>query len=687
MPPLKEDTEYTYSFFKRFIRNFIILIFNTGVLVGAGIIGAFFWLNGSLPSLDKLNVPSRIPSVTVQAADGTTLAIYGDLYDEFIPAQDLPIYVKNAFLAVEDRRFYQHQGIDFKGILRALIINFRASRVVQGGSTLTQQLAKNLLTAKGIFSVYDRSIKRKMQEFLLTLKLEARFSKDQILSIYINRVSFGSGVYGIDAAARKYFQKSAKNLTIFEAAILAGVLRAPSRYSPIAHPQRAITRARVVLKAMEDSGSLDPHWHMLLPGWETDFLKKPPAFEKGYKYFADWVYEVLPSIIGPIEQDLIVTTTLNTFIQKTTEEVFQEFYTKFGEEYKFQQVAGILASADGAILAMVGGLDYGKSQFNRAVHSMRQLGSAFKPFVFLAAIEEGVEIDFMMDDSPYEHGSWKPGNYKWKTLGEISVLEAFVYSVNSVCLRLAEMVGLRKVLNVAKRLGIQSPLNYNMTTAIGASEGTMLEYMRAYATFANYGYAVWPYGIFEVRDKDGNILYQHSDEANVCVIEDEALRKMKVLMRTVIQRGTGRAANVDEHLFGKTGTNGQRDAWFCVCRDPIPDADFTDIDEHSPRYMIDMHGLAFIAWVGNDCSEQPMAPLSTGGRIPARAAAEIIKRIMGMKKFEEFADGMNKDVAEEGKGEGESSGSSAGGKGESGNGGKDGVATEQNVSRETSPAA
>jgi penicillin-binding protein 1A len=623
-----------YYFCRTFLKIFFVLIFNTAILVGAIFVGTFFWLNHSIPTLDELNVPVRTPSVVVQASDGTILATYGDLYEEYIPVQDLPPYVKNAFLAVEDRRFYQHQGVDFKGLARAIITNVQASRVVQGGSTLTQQLAKNLLASNGICSIHDRSIKRKMQEFLLTLKLESRFSKDQILSLYINRVSFGAGVFGIDAASRKYFSKSAKELTLFEATILAGVLRGPSRYSPVAHPQRAVNRACVVLKAMESAGFLDASWQELLPNWKAEFLKNPIAFEKGSKYFADWIYETLPSIIGPIDQDLIVTTTLNPLIQKTAEEVCQKFYKEFSQEYKFQQVAGLLTSSDGTILAMIGGIDYGQSQFNRAVYAMRQLGSAFKPFVFLAAIEDGVDIDSKIEDSPYQHGSWKPGNYKWKSLGEISVLEAFTYSVNSVCLRLAEMVGLRKVLKVAKRLGIHSAIRYNLASALGASEGTMLEYLRAYSPFASYGYASWPYGVFEVRDKDGNILYQHSDEVSVRVIDEKALTAMKAMMQAVVRRGTGRAANVDSGLFGKTGTNNSSDAWVFLCRDPVPDSDFSNVDEDSPRYVIDMHGVVFCVWIGNDSMQDKMAPLSTGGRIPARIAAEIMKRLLGMSKIE-----------------------------------------------------
>ncbi|MDR3285746.1 MAG: transglycosylase domain-containing protein [Holosporales bacterium] len=611
----KQRKKNDFFLLKQFFKRFFLLSFFTSLIPVIGVVLYFFWLNSSLPKIEDLNIPVRTPSVTIQAADGTVIATYGDLYEEFVSVKELPAYVTNAFLAVEDRRFYNHKGIDFKGIIRAFITNIRANRITQGGSTLTQQLAKNLLISKEIFSVSDRSIKRKMQELLLAFKLESAFSKDQILTLYLNRVFFGSGTFGIDAAARRYFQKSAKNLTVFEAALLAGVLRAPSRYSPVANPQQAIGRARIVLQVMEDAGYLDAKWKKLIDSWQEGFFASTHALEKGSRYFADWVFDNIPSIIGPIEQDIVVTTTLNTTMQKCAEETCKKFYEEFGKEYKYSQTAALVISGDGSVLAMVGGLDYGKSQFNRATSAMRQPGSSFKPFVYLAAFEAGIDSNMMMDDSPYKQGSWKPSNYKWRTLGKISLIEALTYSVNSVCIRVAKMIGMGSVIKTAKRLGINSPINYNLSSAIGASEATLLEMVSAYASFVNNGYAVWPYGIFEIRDKDGNILHQHFNEEAVKVIEEDALNQLKTILREVIRKGTGRASNVDEKIFGKTGSNGNYDAWTFVCRDPIVDSNLENVDEYSPKYIIEKNGIVVGVWIGNDSSKQ-MAPISVGGRIP-----------------------------------------------------------------------
>lgn len=615
-----------FSFIRQFFRSFFTLICIAICSSCMIIICVFLWINSTLPSVDDFNTKVRTPSVVIQASDGTVIATYGDLYDDFVPVSELPPYVANAFLVVEDKRFYAHNGIDVIGLIRAAFINYRAHKVVQGGSTLTQQLAKNILTSNGLFSVHDRSIKRKLIEFILAIKLETYFSKEQILTLYLNRIYFGAGTYGIDAAARRYFQKSAKNLTLFEAAVLAGVLRAPSKYSPTASPKRAISRAKLVLERMEANQLLTSKWRDFLDEWEKDFLSKTSLNENGCRYFSDWIYEIIPSIIGPLDQDITVVTTLNMEMQRLSEKKCNEFYKDFGKEYRFSQAALISMTANGAILSMVGGMNYGLSQFNRATSAMRQPGSAFKTFVYLAALEEGIEPDIMIDDSPYEQGSWKPGNYKWKTLGEVSLFEGYVYSVNSVCIRLAKMVGIQKVAKVARRLGIKSHLNLDLTLALGSPDVTLLEMVTAYAPFANYGYAVWPYGIYEIRNKQEKILYQHSDEGNVKVIEDTTLSTIKKMMRAVVSRGTGRAANVDNKIFGKTGTSGHTDAMVVLCRDPVPDSEI--IDEGSMRYIIDHDGLVLGVWIGNDSVEDKMAPSSTGGRIPTRIAGSLLKEFL-----------------------------------------------------------
>ena len=628
------NTNKKFSFLKYFFKTFFKIIILFGFLIFFAILASLFYLNKTLPDVNDSNTNVRTPCVTIQSSDGNVIATYGDLYEEFIRINELPQYVVNAFLSVEDKRFYKHKGIDFKGLMRAFIINLKANRVVQGGSTLTQQLAKNILTSNGMFSVNDRSIKRKLQELILAVKLEAKFTKDQILTLYLNRVYFGAGTYGIDAASRKYFQKSAKELTLFESAILAGLLKAPSRYSPKSHPQKAIQRAKVVLGTMETNGYLPKEWIDSVNEMEQDFLSKSKPTENGSRYFADWVFENIPSVIGDIDRDIIVVTTLNTNMQKIAEDVCKEFFEKFGAEYKYSQSALVAMTPDGAVLSMIGGMNYGKSQYNRATSALRQSGSAFKPFVFLAGLEEGLSIDTMIEDSPYIQGSWKPGNYRWREKGAVSLLDGLTYSVNSVSIRVAKEAGIKNVARVAKKLGITSPISHTLDVALGSSESTLIELMQAYAVFANYGYASWPYGIFEIRDKDGKIIYQHNDDVNIKVVNDEHLENMKEMLRSVISRGTGRAANVDPNLFGKTGSNSNRDAWMFICREPIPNGDFVNVEENSPKYIVDMNGIVLGVWIGNDSAENKMIPSSTGGRIPARIAGQIIKKFLTTSKIE-----------------------------------------------------
>lgn len=626
------------------------------LMLGSAILGTalgfsvFFWLQSLLPTVEQFSAQVRTPSVTVQASDGTVLAAYGDIYDEFIPVSELPPYVVTAFLSVEDRRFFSHSGIDPIGLLRAAFTNYYAHRVVQGGSTLTQQLAKNILTSNGFFAVTDRSLKRKLLELMLALKLETNFSKEQILTLYLNRVYFGAGTYGIDAATRKYFGKSARDLSLFEAAVLAGLLRAPSRYSPTANPTRAVARARLVLDCMEGAQVLSPRWRELIGPWEKDFISRAAQVENGSHYFADWIYESIPSLIGPLDQDITVVTTLNMEMQRQAEQTCKQFYNDCHAEYKFSQVALIAMTADGAVLSMVGGLDYGASQFNRATSALRQPGSAFKTFVYLAAAEASIPMSTPVSDKPYEQGSWKPMNYKWKPLGEIPMSEGFIYSVNSIAIRVARMVGISNVIKTARRLGITSPLDHNLTLALGASSVTLIEMVSAYAAFANEGNITWPYGVYEIRNRKGDILFQRpAFTAPVRVIDPEPLTAVRTMMHEVVRRGTGRAANVDPRFFGKTGSSGHSDAWMIVGCCPQTEekqekesiADGLDLylpplhtileNEGCPRDIIDHSGLMLGVWIGNDARDKGMAAHSTGGRIPGRIAGALLKQYLTKK--------------------------------------------------------
>ncbi|WP_165380334.1 transglycosylase domain-containing protein [Candidatus Finniella inopinata] len=570
------------------------------------------WFSHDLPDLKNIQINSRKPSVTVQSYDGAILGTYGDLYEDMVQVHDLPPYVPQALMAVEDRRFYHHFGVDIIGLIRATYANYRAKRVVQGGSTLTQQLAKNILFTQGTYNINDRSYKRKIQEVLLAIWLELKFSKDQILTLYLNRVYFGSGTYGVDAAARRYFNKSARNLTVFEAAVVAGLLKAPSKYSPAQHPKRAKERAKVVLELMVGAGFIRDYQSYLEQG-EKELADNARERDQGVRHFSDWVYETLPQIVGAIDKDLIVITTLDVGMQRHAERVCKHYLEEMGKDLKVSETALIAMTPSGAIKAMVGGKDYGDSQFNRVTQALRQAGSAFKTLIYLAALESGMTPDSMMDDTPFEQGNWKPSNFKWRTRGMVTLREGMAHSVNSVSIRLTQQVTPKKVAEVAKRLGITSRLSHDLSISLGTGEATLLELATAYATFANQGLAVWPYGIWEIRDKSGNILYQHPNNPGKQIVNTTVLQGMRDMLRAVVETGSGRAANIDASVAGKTGSNGDKDAWFFGYRE-------NQDDSENKGYSNIVVGV----WVGND-NNKPMAKVSTGGRMPTRIAASFFK--------------------------------------------------------------
>jgi penicillin-binding protein 1A len=610
------------SFWKIMLRA--CLMMTIWAVIGLGVL--ILWFSHDLPDLKNIQINSRRPSVLVQSFNGVVLGTYGDLYEDMVKVQDLPPHVPQALMAVEDRRFYHHFGVDIIGLVRAAYANYRAQRVVQGGSTLTQQLAKNILFSQGTFEFNDRSYKRKIQEVLLAIWLEFKFTKDQILTLYLNRVYFGSGTFGVDAAARRYFNKSARNLTVFEAAVIAGLLKAPSKYSPAQHPQRATARAKIVLELMVNAGFIKEYQSYLEQG-EKELLALSQENDRGTRYFADWVYENLPQIVGPINEDLIVITTLDVGMQRHAEYICKHYLETMGKDLKISEAAFIAMSPTGAIKAMVGGKDYGKSQFNRSTQALRQPGSSFKTMIYQAALESGMTPETMIDDTPFEMDKWKPSNFKWKSRGSVSLLEGLAYSVNSVSIRLAQMVGPQKIAEVAKRLGITSRLTHDLSISLGTGETTLLEMTTAYATFANHGRAVWPYGIWEIRDKKGNILYHHSDNPGKQIISAHVLEGMQTMLRAVIEMGSGRAANVDSTVAGKTGSNGDKDVWMFAYRGGTEEE-----DSHQQGYK----DLVIGVWAGND-NNKPMAKGSVGGRMPARIAASFFKaerfdKIDGNKK-------------------------------------------------------
>ncbi len=545
------------------------------------------WYAYDLPDVDEALAASRRPTVTLLAADGSRLATFGDLYG--LPARlgDLPAALPEAVLATEDRRFYRHFGIDPVGLARAAFVNLKAGRVVQGGSTITQQVAKIL------FLTPERTFKRKVQELLLALWLERKFSKDQIFTVYLNRVYLGAGTYGVEAAARKYFGKPAHHLSTYQAAMLAGLLKAPSRYNPRRHPKRAKDRAIQVLANMVAAGSLTPAQAALAGRQKGAVIA--PARHGGARYFADWVMEQVPDYVFPGGMDLTVTTTLDAGLQRLAEKRVAQMLAAAGNKAGVSQAALVAMTPDGAVGAIVGGRDYQASQFNRAVQARRQPGSAFKPFVYLAALEAGLTAATLIADAPLTVDGWSPRNFDGGYRGEVSLRRALAQSINTVAVKVAERAGRERVIRTARRLGLSTDFKPTPSLALGAGEVSLIEMTAAYGAFASGGFAVWAHGIKEIRDGHGRVLYRRRGSGPGRVVNATHAVAMNEMLTAVVASGTGRAARLQRPAAGKTGTSQNfRDAWFI-------------------GYTAD---LVAGVWMGND-DERPMKKV-TGGSLPAR---------------------------------------------------------------------
>ena len=504
-----------------------------GVLLG-GLGFGYVWM--SLDQKGLLKIPEREPGMMVMAADGSIIAERGAFYGDDVRIDELPDYVPNAIIAIEDRRFRGHFGVDPMGLVRALYENFRAGRVVQGGSTLTQQLAKNL------FLTPERTIERKLQEVVLALWLETKFSKDEILQLYVNRVYFGAGATGIDAAARKYFARSARDVTIPEAAILAAVLKAPTLYNPILHPQDAQRRAREVINDMVESGFLTAD--------EAEMVATAPATVKASdyvpatQYVVDWAAEILPSLVSTYDQSIVIETTIDPALQAVAEKSLRKRLAEQGRKLNVSQGAIVVLDTGGAVKAMVGGRSYARSQFNRATKAKRQPGSAFKPFAYLAAVEQGYTADSVEVDEPVKIGDWEPENYKRKYLGPVTLRTALALSLNTVAAKVVQNVSPMAVADTAHRLGISSPLGTDASIALGTSEVTPLELTAAFATFADGGMPVVPFLVTRVTTRDGRVLYERHGDGFGAVVSSYDVGMMNDMLRAVVTDGTGKTGAV-----------------------------------------------------------------------------------------------------------------------------------------------
>ena len=548
------------------------------------------WCAYDLPDVSGLNDIKRRPSVTLLATDGSILASYGDLYGAKVTLQDMPPYLPEAVLATEDRRFYHHWGIDPLGLLRAVYINLKTGELVQGGSTITQQLAKN------VFLTPERSLHRKGQEVLLALWLEHHFSKQQILELYLNRVYFGAGTFGVDAASRKYFGHPVQQISIFESAMLAGMLKAPSKYNPFNDRDLARGRATQVVKNMVAADYLsDAEASAIVQ--QTAPAVAPQSSGQIGQYFADWVIDQVSSYVGASTQDLLVQTTLDPHMQRDAETDLSRILQQKGAEMKASQAALVSMTPDGAVRAMVGGTSYHDTQFNRATQALRQPGSSFKAFVYLTAFENGYTPDDHFVDGPISLGNWSPGNYEDKFYGDVSLRDAFARSLNSVAVQLSERVGRRRVIETAQRLGITSPLDNNASIALGTSGASLLEMTGAYATFANQGNGVWPRGIDQITTRDGQILYQRSGDGPGRVASSNALNKMLDVMQAVVAWGTGKGAKIDRPVYGKTGTSqNYRDAWFIGLTGKLVTGVWVGNDDNTPMQKVTGGALPVTIW-------------------------------------------------------------------------------------------
>ena len=518
--------------------------------------GTIAFAVSTLPPIQTLEVPKRPPTVEIVGTDGRPLITRGEMSGTDISIKELPPYLPRAFVAIEDRRFFSHFGIDPIGLIRAAAANVLRRGVSQGGSTITQQLAKNL------FLTQERTLWRKMQEVVLALWLERRFSKTEILELYLNRVYFGSGAYGVEAAAQRYFGKPAREVKVAEAAMLAGVVKSPSRLAPSRNPDGAERRARAVLAAMTELGFVTETMAKSALAQPAHAIKT--AGTGSLNYVADWIMDVLDDLVGRVEQDLVVETSIDPTLQAAAEKALTDELALKGQKLDVAQGALVAITPEGAVRAMVGGRNYAESQFNRAVAAKRQPGSAFKPFVYLTALERGLTPETVREDKPVALKGWKPENYSREYHGPVTLTQALALSLNTVAVRLTLEVGPRAVAKTAYRLGIASKLDANPSLALGTSEVSLIELTCAYAPFANSGNATMPYVVARVRTRAGKILFTHAPQKLGRIIEPRHIAMMNAMMRETLVSGTAQRAQLPGWAAaGKTGTSQDfRDAWF-----------------------------------------------------------------------------------------------------------------------------
>ncbi|MBL0925535.1 MAG: PBP1A family penicillin-binding protein [Sphingomonadaceae bacterium] len=570
-------------------------------LLGLMVIGIFVAIaRGEIDSFEDLKASPNGQMIRVRAADGTVIQSLGPSFGRWLRIDELPSEMKDAMVAVEDRRYYMHPGVDPIGITRSFYVRSVEGRWTQGGSTITQQLARN------IYLNNNKEFGRKMREIILALAMETKFSKDQILELYLNKVYFGGGAYGVDAASRKFFDHGAENLTLAEAAIIAGLVKAPSRYSPTADAKAALGRAGVVVAVMQDAGMISAAEAASVKPAQVKMAPEPP--QDSVRYFTDWALPQLDGLIDETEKPIDVWTTLDLKMQRAATAAIAANVPRGA------QGALVAIDRDGAVKAMVGGTDYVTSNYNRAVTAVRQPGSAWKLFVYLTALEAGYRPEDKVVDEPVDIEGWQPRNSGGNYAGEITLRTAFAYSKNTVAAQIGQEVGTSSIANMARRFGITTPVNTQPSMVLGTSETRVIDMTRAFAAVAANGRSITPFGISKVTTIDGEVIYSAKPQKSIQLVEDWVAGGMIDLMQTAVATGTGRAANIGRPVAGKTGTtSSNKDGWFLG---------FSS-------------GLTTGVWMGRD-NARAVGGLE-GGRAPAQAWAAFMRVAVAGRPVEQFA--------------------------------------------------
>ena len=548
------------------------------------------WVGIHLPPLQSLEIPKRPPSVLILGDNGATLATRGDMGGAAVPLRELPAYVPNAFVAIEDRRFYSHYAVDPLGIARAAFADVLHRGAAQGGSTLTQQLAKNL------FLTQERTITRKLQEVFLAFWLEHKYGKHQILELYLNRVYFGAGAYGVEAAAQRYFGKSARQLTLAEAAMLAGLVKSPSRLAPTRNPDGAQRRAELVIAAMREQNMISAE--AARQALAHPAQAKEPVGAGSANYVADWVMDAVNDLVGHVGTDIVIDTSIDPNLQNAAEQALVETLAQRGAKFGVSEGALVAMTPDGTVRALIGGKSYGASQFDRALSAKRQPGSAFKPFVYLTALEHGLTPDTVREDAPISVHGWKPGDFEHHYLGPVTLTQALAQSINTVAVRLTMEFGPEAVIRTAYRMGIISQLQPNASIALGTSEVSLYELVSAYTPFANGGFADSPHVIERIRTAGGKMLYTRAPPALGRIVDAHYVAMMNTMMRETLTYGTARGGSLPGwQAAGKTGTSQDyRDAWFIGYTSRLVTGVWLGNDDSSPTRKATGGGLPVEIW-------------------------------------------------------------------------------------------